>query len=95
MTSIQDHIVVSYFKPSLQDIITMIPVMDELAADYRTYNRWIEDRNSGKDTKDSTPIEVYINKANKRYEQLCVLKELGFSTSNNNRDIEPPKEIII
>lgn len=95
MDSIRKEVLVSYHKPSIQDIITMIPVMDELATNYRTYNKWIKERREGKDPDTSTPIEIYINKAERVYEQLCVLSQLGFYTSNNNKELVPPEEIII
>lgn len=85
---------VEYYSPSVSDIITMIPAMDELAANYRMYNKWIKDIQEGV-SKDTTPVEVYINKANRLYDQLCILKSMGFHTINNNRDIVPPEEIII
>lgn len=94
MDTIRKTVEVNYHKLSINDIITMIPKMDEMAAEYRTFNKWISDKQKGID-KDSTPIEVYVNKANKLYEQLCILTKLGFSTSNNNRDIEPPQQINI
>lgn len=95
MDTIQREVTVNYHKPSIHNIITMIPVMDELAAKYRTYNKWIKDKQEGVDTDTKTPVETYINAANKLYSQLCILSSIGFSTSNNNAELVPPEEIVI
>lgn len=94
MDSIQKDITVNYYRPSTSEVITMTILMNRLTADYHTYNKWIKDIQEGV-SQDTIPIEVCINKANRLYEQLCILKEIGFYTSNNNRDIQPPNEIII
>lgn len=84
MDSIQREILVCYHKPSLQDIITMIPVMDGLAKDLKTYTRWTEE-----ETEESTKNRHY-DEAIKLYNQLSILQNLGFSTSDNNMDIQNP-----
>lgn len=95
MDTIYKEQALPYNRVSINDVVTLIPLMDAITAEYRTYNKWIKDRQEGKDQKDNTPMEVYVNKANRLYEQLCILRELGFTTSNKNRDIETPQQIDI
>lgn len=93
MDTIFKQVEVGYHRPTTAEIIKMIPVMDELAGNYKLYNRWIKEINSGK-SNDSTPVEVYIDKANAAYSQLCILANLGFYTSNTNKEIVSPEELI-
>lgn len=81
---------VQYYAPEIEEIITMIPVMDALAAKYRGQVEEIDRRkkdNSGK-------IEQAILKAAKTLDQLEVLMDLGFRTSNNNKDVQMADEIV-
>ena len=90
---------VEYFAPSLSDIITLLPVMDSLVSDLRFFNKKIKELRESKEGYEPHEYErdlaTYTNRVNNLFNQISILKQMGFSTSNNNRDIETPQEIRI
>lgn len=90
---------VEYYAPSISDIITLLPVMDSLVADLRFYNKQMknlkEEKENYKPEEYERDLSTYINRTNNLFNQINILKQMGFTTSNNNRDIETPEEIRI
>lgn len=81
----------SYHAPAISDIITMIPLMDNLAYELRQSNKIIKNSEEGQEVS----RELMVEKSNLLYEQLTILSSIGFTTSKNNKDIETPQEIRI
>lgn len=85
----------TYHTLQVSDIITMLPVMDRLAKDYK-YN--IEQARKVLESKEENKgvftFEEYITDAAKILDQIEILTELGFTTSQNNKDIQMTDEIL-
>lgn len=85
----------TYHTLQVSDIITMLPVMDRLAKDYK-YN--IEQARKVLESKEENKgvftFEEYIADAAKILDQIEILTELGFTTSRNNKDIQMTDEIL-
>lgn len=80
MKTIYQNTEVAYHAITIRDAITMLPTMNMLICDYK--NNLDKFNNADEDDK-----EIYYYRLKSLHQQLQILFNLGFITSNNNDDL--------
>lgn len=86
MKTILQNTEIAYNAISIQDAITILPIMDELRG---RYDRLYQDYENAKNNAEVEFIDDIIDEAKIIYNQIQVLQNLGFVFSDNCIYVQP------